>query len=137
VRALLEQWGKFNHLTIGEANEKYITYNLGQEVFDYDSKVDCISTDLDVALPQLYLKRFFSQNQMALIENAFENGEGANMYCSLKEDKMYNASQYFPEECKPNDRIRLLMENIILNKGEFKLNLLPVKRKGKWVLEKQ
>lgn len=65
-----------------------------------------------------YLKKFFSENQLEMIECAFERGSGA----SYSRDSVDFA-------CDVEDaqtRMRLIMENIVANKGTFRPNKAPV-----------
>lgn len=66
-----------------------------------------------------YLRRFFSAEQLQMIEAAFEQGEGAH--------DGGEAAKLFAENVEePEDRMRLIMENIIVNKGRFAPHKLPV-----------
>lgn len=65
-----------------------------------------------------YLKRFFSRDQLELIECVFESNGGSH----YDED----AGDFALGVGSPSERMRLIMENIIVNKGTFKLNKLPV-----------
>lgn len=59
-----------------------------------------------------YLSRFFDQDQLKDIESAFERGEGG-----VAEDLL--AQYYAPDVDDPEDRMRLIMNNIIDNNGTF------------------
>lgn len=65
-----------------------------------------------------YLRRFFSADQLNLIESVFERNEGAKF--------SDGAENFAPGLDSASERMRLIMENIIVNKGTFKLNKLPV-----------
>lgn len=67
-----------------------------------------------------YLGRFFDQKQLQAIESAFEGGEG---YCD--DD---GGADFLPLDIgiSPSTRMRLIMENIVANKGRFKPNRKPV-----------
>lgn len=58
-----------------------------------------------------YMERFFSIDQLHDIESAFERGEGAT---SSEE-----GSEWLKEEEDASERMRLIMENIVVNKGRF------------------
>jgi hypothetical protein len=58
-----------------------------------------------------YLRRFFSQEQLDAIESAFERGVGASTDME--------AAGFAPDEYKPAERMKLIMQNIILHKGKF------------------
>lgn len=66
-----------------------------------------------------YLKRFFSMAQLEDIETAFEAGNGAT-------DGTYEAKFFLEGVEEPNDRMRLIMENIIANGGRFDTAKKPV-----------
>lgn len=59
-----------------------------------------------------YLSKFFEGEQLAEIETAFERGQGAHRGSS-------DAISFAQEEEDPGERMRLIMENIIINDGEF------------------
>lgn len=59
-----------------------------------------------------YLKKFFSEAQLSEIEAAFERGSGAK--CGSDE-----AVTFADEVDDDGERMRLIMENIIVNKGKF------------------
>lgn len=65
-----------------------------------------------------YLKKFFSESQLNLIECAFEQGNG-NSYDGRSENFVYNIDD-------PSERMRLIMENIIANNGTFNYKKKPV-----------
>ncbi len=65
-----------------------------------------------------YMKKFFSVDQLTMIESAFEKNEGA-CYDEAGDD-------FAPDVEDAADRMRLVMENIIVNKGTFKPELEPV-----------
>lgn len=68
-----------------------------------------------------YLKRFFTTNQLAKIENAFERGNGA---CRNEGD--YESRNFALDVDDPTDRMTLIMQNIVVNKGTFKPSQKPV-----------
>jgi len=71
-----------------------------------------------------YLKQFFSQEQLELIECAFE-GEPSFQELADSGD-VYDAVE-FTEGVEDDDtRLRLIMENIIVNKGRFVPSKKPV-----------
>jgi len=63
-----------------------------------------------------YMEQFFSKKQLQLIEAAFERGAGA---CNNTV-----AEEFCPVGLGPEERMRLIMENIVANNGRF----LPGKR---------
>jgi hypothetical protein len=65
-----------------------------------------------------YLERFFSSQQLDLIESCFER--------NLGETQSDEANNFIPEVNDPSERKRLIMENIITNKGKFCPEKLPV-----------
>jgi len=69
-----------------------------------------------------YMEQFFSREQLDEIESAFEQGEGF----ASNED----AADWLEEVDDAEERMRLIMENIVVNKGKFKLDKPPVRR---WV----
>lgn len=66
-----------------------------------------------------YMEKFFSRNQLDQIESAFEKGEGAS--------DVYDANDWLEEVDDASERMRLIMENIVANKGKFVLSKPPVK----------
>jgi len=59
-----------------------------------------------------YLSKFFSRNQLDMIETAFEFGDGAR--------SSDDASADFVRDIEDDsERMRLIMENIVVNKGKF------------------
>lgn len=67
-----------------------------------------------------YLKKFFSAHQLEMIEEAFEQGSGN---CSTTND---HAAGFVIDIDDEEDRMRLIMENIIVNNGLFKPEKRPV-----------
>lgn len=65
-----------------------------------------------------YLKRFFTRDQLVKIEAAFEQNGGSE--CD------YEAGEFAPETQDPTERMTLIMQNIIVNKGTFKPLKQPV-----------
>lgn len=58
-----------------------------------------------------YLGQFFSKSQLEMIEAAFEMGKGS---------VIGNSASYFCYQIlDPSDRMRVIMENIVVNKGTF------------------
>ncbi len=72
-----------------------------------------------------YLKRFFSEEQLTLIESAFEQGDGA--YGKAGADFCANVLE-------ASDRMRVIMQNIIVNKGKFCPEQTPVMVWNTWVI---
>jgi hypothetical protein len=64
----------------------------------------------------VYLRRFFSQEQLTLIEGAFEGWNAAP----------HTRDFFSASPANSAIRLRLIMENIIANKGTFKPSVLPV-----------
>lgn len=80
-----------------------------------------------------YLKKFFTKSQLDLIEYTFEEGNGAVHDFCCKEFEQ--ASVFFTggkevgdkySGLTAHDRMRLIMENIICNKGTFVVGKRPV-----------
>lgn len=74
-----------------------------------------------------YLRRFFTKDQINMIETAFESGGGG----TFVEDgaKWLACKNYFGQNCEiadPETRMRLIMQNIIVNKGTFDPAMTPV-----------
>lgn len=67
-----------------------------------------------------YLRKFFSMAQLEAIESAFERGGGS---CHDEE-----AMDFVDDEEDPSERMRLIMENVIKNKGRFVPSQKPVRR---------
>lgn len=70
-----------------------------------------------------YMEKFFSREQLDEIEAAFEQGEGFV-------DDSNVASGWLSEVDDANERMRLIMENIVANKGKFNISKSPVQ---KWI----
>jgi hypothetical protein len=72
-----------------------------------------------------YLKRFFSEDQLNLIEIAFEKGDGGVKmeYMNTEQED----AKYFIEsdDVEASDRMRFIMENIVVNGGTFKPGKRP------------
>jgi len=73
-----------------------------------------------------YMEQFFSREQLNEIEAAFEQGEGFVQ----DGDSTEEASTWLEEVDDAEERMRLIMENIVVNKGKFKLDKPPVRQ---WV----
>ena len=69
-----------------------------------------------------YMEQFFSLEQLHQIEAAFEQGDGH----ASDED----AADWLSEVDEASERMRLIMENIVVNKGKFLLEHRPVQE---WV----
>jgi len=65
-----------------------------------------------------YLGRFFSRAQLDLIESCFELNCGTS-YTDVGDD-------FCPDEGDASERMRLVMENIVVNKGRFMPEKQPV-----------
>lgn len=79
-----------------------------EEIQDGDNGPSISEIDGDDAFT--YLRRFFTANQLELIESAFERGGGAHGD---------EAASFAADVEEAEDRMRLIMENIIVNKGRF------------------
>lgn len=64
-----------------------------------------------------YLGRFFAHDQLEAIESAFEVGDGVTYH---------EAVSFCDQVDDASDRMRLIMENIVANKGRFKWERKPV-----------
>lgn len=71
-----------------------------------------------------YLSRFFDDNQLHMIESAFERGEGAHATDEESVDFVRDVEG-------ASERMRLIMENIIVHDGEFNPEFRPLA--SKWV----
>jgi hypothetical protein len=60
-----------------------------------------------------YMRRFFSKNQLTLIESAFERGAGA--VPGTLESRGFLAD----EDVDPELQMKMIMQNIIKHKGTF------------------
>lgn len=80
---------------------------------DYNIPVE--GTDL-----MKYLKKFFDNDQLELIENHFENGMGS-IGVHIPKHKLFA-----PDVTEDEMRMRLIMQNIIVNKGTFKPEVQPL-----------
>jgi len=69
-----------------------------------------------------YLGKFFSKDQLEMIEVAFEQGGGA----ISKFDCNTEALQFVEKVEEPADRMKLIMQNIVVNKGKFCPDKKPV-----------
>ncbi len=82
-----------------------------------DSEDDIVHGSVVGADCYRYLKQWFSKPQLNAVEAAFEAGQGA---------VTENAARYFaPDVDDSSERMRLIMENIIVNKGTFKPQQQP------------
>lgn len=75
--------------------------------------------------PSLYLQleKFFERDQLNMMETVFEQNQGATHH---EVGAIYGGIN------SPADRMRLLMENLILNKGRFDPKVLPRKVGKTW-----
>lgn len=64
------------------------------------------------------LKRYFTERQLALIEFAFENGEGYYKYRDVANSEAANDFYYKYEDDEA--RMLAIMQNIVVNNGTFK-----------------
>jgi hypothetical protein len=89
-----------------------------------------------------YLRRFFTNGQLGLIESAFETGDMLDNYSRVSQHdaNLLRAAILFGQLFDLEDdyqtgdelRLRAIMENIIVNKGTFRPDIQPRKR---WVTE--
>lgn len=70
-----------------------------------------------------YMDGIFSEDQLTLIEHAFEKWELPRSFASGH--NIYDASNWGDKFTTPHDRMVAIMENIIKNKGTFKLPKQP------------
>lgn len=75
------------------------------------------SVDVDGSDATAYLGRWFDQEQLSMIESAFERGDGA--FGS-------EAANFCADEEDAGERMRLIMENIIVHKGRFNPDVQPI-----------
>ena len=89
-----------------------------------------------------YLRRFFTNGQLGLIESAFETGDMLSNYSRVpkRDYALLRAAIRFGELFDVEDenwmrdelRLRAIMENIIVNDGTFRPDIQPRRR---WVTE--
>ncbi len=92
---------------------------------DFDPKYHSIDNeDIHADDTFSYMERFFTKNQLNLIEIAFEQGSGATSYDEVS--NFDEACDFAYEIDDAGTRMRLIMENIVLNKGVFKPKQKPV-----------
>ncbi len=117
---------RFNHLKIGSVIENAVT----------DTRNDVclgdplIRNNVTVTTTLSYLRGFFSNDQLQAIENAFEQGGGWFDVNGVESKQNNAAKEYFADlENDLNDvgndftaelKLKLIMQNIIKNKGTFK-----------------
>jgi hypothetical protein len=100
-------------------NVKEFNFNLELTSYPEDVELDEYDQiEMDDAFK--YLKRFFPKAQLEMIETAFEQGGGA---CHSDDEATKNFA-YDVQDA--NDRMRLIMENIVLHKGKFVPSVQPV-----------
>lgn len=88
-----------------------------------------------------YLRRFFTNGQLGLIESAFETTDMLSNYSrvskrdndlvgtAIRFGRLFDLEDY---DLQDEIRLRAIMENIIVNNGTFKPEVRPTKR---WVTE--
>lgn len=69
------------------------------------------------------VRALFSDRQICLIECFFEGGDGAMDYTSLTEREQRSAIHFIFLNENDNDRLGLIMRNIVKNQGTFKPRL--------------
>ena len=94
--------------------DKLPVADLGLEAGDY--------ADVGGDAAYAYLEQFFSLNQLKSIECAFEQTD------SFGGDNSYQSAKFGDEVVDDDDRLRLIMENIIVNKGRFVPSQKPVQQ---------
>ena len=77
-----------------------------------------LDTDIEYEDAFKYLSKFFSHDQLEMIETAFEKDAGA---CHAGDD----SATFVTEINDPSVRMELIMQNIIVNKGTFKPEKKP------------
>lgn len=65
-----------------------------------------------------YLKRFFAEDQIELIEKTFENTYG--LYSGNFDNEDHDVIASYLQSIDRDDRLELVMENIVKNNGRFK-----------------
>lgn len=101
-----------------DRDEDSETLSLWHSVGDVDSYAD------DEMYNEDRLRSYFSEEQIALIENAFEQGSG-EYSCSYTtdhldiDDELIVAEEFGDRYENPEDRLVAIMKNIIKNKGTF------------------
>lgn len=96
----------------------------------YDKKeLEYVNFDEKIAFK--YLRRFFTNHQLALIEVAFEGGNGGTNLHKLRGLTLdaFNAAAVFCLEVGASAKMRLIMENIIVGEGKFDPTRKPVEQK--------
>lgn len=110
-----------------------------KDLVDFDNCNDEeYSANLDLQTEDVtnYLKKFFSYHQLQMIECAFEMGDGAWKETEFEEGdemryKMELAAEFANNDelqDEPGERMRLIMENVVVNGGVFMPRKLPVPR---------
>lgn len=93
--------------------------NFKEDQEDNPGQYHYLDNDIDQRDAFNYLKKFFSSNQLAMIETAFERGGGA-----------YHAhdgsADFVTSITGASERMKLIMQNIIVNKGTFRPEKKPV-----------
>ncbi len=70
-----------------------------------------------------YLGRFFDQDQLDMIETVFEGGGGSTWHSAEAANwAPSEAANWAPSEEEPSDLMRLIMLNVIKNRGQFSLS---------------
>jgi hypothetical protein len=128
---------RVDDLKIGQlAAVKEAKHNVKQYGYDLE---DALTHDMGPDLVDIlkYMKRFFTENQLELIELAFEIGsggissDGSAAHESARSFLVVDEDRYHDDESEgiinnDSDRLRLIMENIIVNKGTFMPAQKPV-----------
>lgn len=81
------------------------------------SELDDAESGIDFDDAMKYLGRFFDGEQLEMIESAFEQGSGAT-------SAGYESEEFCANVEDASERMRLVMENIVVNGGKF----VPTKR---------
>lgn len=104
-----------NKLKVQDVNHEHEDEYGNPRAYEDGDEVDIDNYDLASG----YLQRFFEEKQIEMIEQAFEHGGGG---CGGAD---YDAVHFVSDVTEPAERMRLIMENIIVHKGEFVPSDLP------------
>lgn len=83
-----------------------------------------------------YLRRFFSDEQIEIVETAFEAGDGFFTEFDEHADEAtwLEAKRWGRSVRSAETRMRLIMKNIVMHNGDFNLAVKPAKRGNAWAL---
>lgn len=115
------EMGHCNVCALGGLFMSCTNLNGGTTFNDFDSEADEIGYLIEMKNTLSNgLDKFFSYDQLRLIEIYFEGGEGAFQLDELPEDIDADSVISFWENYGATDRLKMIMENIVQNKGTFK-----------------